>query len=141
MMHSLRTVGATVSLLMLAGCALLTEPVEVEAPSVVGIWTLTATQSAPALILTGTMMITTQRGAEILGTATWEERDGVGVVALDGGPIAGRFLSSVDLDFDITLASGERRMLAVISADTIAGTWAQPSLGRSGTFRAVRSNP
>lgn len=127
------------SLAAIGGCGLLTEPAAVDAPDVVGLWTLTGSQTAPALELVGTMRITTQRNQEIFGTASWEERDGVGVVGVDGGPIAGVFLSSVDVDFDITLGSGERRMVGVIDGDTMAGVWAQPSSGKAGSFRAVRS--
>ena len=132
---------ASVATLALSGCGLLTGPSDGEVADMLGTWTLTGTQSAPALDFAGTLTITAQRGSEIVGTASWEERDGSGSIRLDGGPISGLVLTASDVDFDITLLSGERRMIGRLSADTLTGAWAQPSASSNGGFRAVRRSP
>jgi len=123
------------------GCDLLTEPLGTDAPDVRGVWQFTGTQVSPALNLFGTISITGQNKADIVGSATWEERDGAGGVQLDGGPLNGRVLSERDIDFDVSLLGGERRMVALIVADTMTGDWVQPAANLRGTFRAVRGTP
>jgi hypothetical protein len=135
-----RFLVVSLTALALTSCALLTEPFGEDAPDVRGTWTLSGVQSSPSLEFTGSLVITAQRGGEINGTANWVETDGVSAPRLDGGPMNGRVLSPEDLDFDITLLSGERRMVGRLLADTLSGSWVQPSVSRSGTFRAVRSS-
>lgn len=124
--------------LTLAACDL-TSPVG-DAADVRGTWQLTGTQVSPDLDLAGTLSITSQDGQTIAGTASWEE-SGVGGVVVVGGPLTGRAIGQDDVDFDVTLASGTRRFVARLSADTMSGAWVQVSTSTNGTFRAVRSTP
>ena len=128
-------------LVLASGCNVLTEPLSADAPDVRGVWQFAGTQVSPTLDLVGTISITGQNGAEIVGSATWEERDGGGGIQLDGGPLNGRVLSERDVDFDVTLLGGERRMVALLVADTLTGDWVQPTSNLRGTFRAVRTTP
>jgi hypothetical protein len=141
MRASVPGLGAAAALVYLSGCGLLTEPFGADAPDVRGRWVMTGTQSSPSLSLSGSLVIANQQGGEISGSASWEESDGVGAPRPDGGQLNGRVLSPEDLDFDITLLSGERRMIARLVADTMTGTWVQPLAGRNGDFRAVRTGP
>ncbi len=111
------------------------------AREVVGVWEFTATQSAPATTLTGELVISGQSSGLFTGIANWDERDGLGAVVSSGGPLMGRVLTESDVDFDVTIAGIERRHVGRLVADTITGTWAQASNGRSGQFRAVLSTP
>lgn len=52
--------------------------------------------------------------------------------------MSGRVFGLEDVDLDISSVDGERRFIGRIAADTISGSWVQPSVGRSGSFRAVR---
>ncbi len=124
--------------LSLGACGLLTGPVDGEIADLRGTWTLTGTQNSPSLQLAGTLTISRQTDGEIIGTATWEERDGAGGVRIDGGAVNGLVLTAEDVDFDITLVSGERRLIGRLVADTLSGAWAQPSVSANGAFRAVR---
>lgn len=127
------------ALALSSGCGLLTEPASGNVADLRGDWNLAGSQAAPALTLTGTFSISSQQGAEVFGTAQWEERDGVGNVVLRGGPLSGLVLSAVDVDFDVQLAGQPRRFVGVLRADTLSGTWVQTSGNLTGSFRAVRS--
>lgn len=131
---------AVAAALALAGCSLPTssagEPADVR-----GTWSFEAEQVSPALVLTGTLDITTQDGDVITGTLTWQESDGAGGVRLDGGPVTGRVLGPEDVDFDLLRQGGSRRHVAHLVADTMEGSWLQLAHGLSGTFRAVREDP
>ncbi|MEX2181961.1 MAG: hypothetical protein WD771_07960 [Gemmatimonadaceae bacterium] len=125
---------------MLTGCSLLTAPGG-EAADARGSWQYTGTQSAPTLQLQGTMEITQQSGEAIGGTASWEEHDGIGVVGMDGGTVAGRVIGESDVDFDVITPAGDRRHVGRLTADTMTGAWVQLPGGESGEFRAVRTAP
>lgn len=136
---SRRMVGA-LAVVVVGACSLPTSS-SGEAADVRGSWEFTGVQSAPSLSLDGTLTITAQDGDLVSGTLTWEERDGVGGVRLDGGPVSGRVIGAGDIDFDLLRTGGSRRHFARLSADTMEGTWLQASSGASGTFRAVRGAP
>lgn len=127
-------------LLVIVGCTATTSSLG-DPADVRGEWTFTAEQVTPALTLTGTLSITDQDDDLISGTLSWEERDGLGNVRADGGPITGRVLGAEDVDFDLIRAGGSRRHVARLIADTMEGTWLQQSVGASGEFRAVRETP
>lgn len=119
----------------------LTSP-ELDAADVRGNWQFTGTQVAPDLDLAGNFAITEQDGQAIAGSATWNETSaGGGGVVMSGGPISGRAIGDADVDFDVTLASGTRRFVARLVADTMSGAWVQVSTSTNGTFRAVRVTP
>jgi hypothetical protein len=111
------------------------------AADVLGTWTYTGTQAAPARELVGTLVITNQTGGQISGSLTWEERDGIGGVDVKSSPLSGRVIGLEDTDFDALHPEGTRRHVARISAngDTIVGVWIASSLSRNGNFRALRS--
>lgn len=130
-----------VALLLAATLACdLTSP-EGEAADVRGTWQFVGTQAAPDLDLEGNFSITEQTGQAIAGSATWNETTSGGGVTMVGGPISGRAIGESDVDFDVTLASGTRRFVARLVADTIEGAWVQVSTSTNGTFRAVRGTP
>jgi hypothetical protein len=115
---------------------------EAEGPfvDVVGTWSYTGTQTAPALSLDGTMSILQQNGGDISGSLTWTERDPLDNLQLRGAQVAGRVIGLEDTDFDVVIPEATRRHVARISAngDTIDGVWAALASSRSGTFRAIR---
>jgi hypothetical protein len=124
----------------MTGCALGTEA---EGPfaAVGGTWAYTGSQTAPALILNGTMSITQQSGGEISGSLTWTERDALDNLQLRGAQITGRVIGLEDTDFDVLLPEARRHVARIsTNGDTIDGVWASVSSGRSGTFRATRES-
>jgi hypothetical protein len=127
---------------LLAAASACTLGTEAEGPfaDVVGTWSYTGTQTAPALSLDGTMSILQQNGGDISGSLTWTERDPLDNLQLRGAQIAGRVIGLEDADFDVVIPEATRRHVARISAngDTIDGVWAALASSRSGTFRAIR---
>jgi hypothetical protein len=123
--------------LALAACDLSSEPTGPVA-DVRGTWRYVGTQSAPALQLEGTLVVTQQRGDIISGSVTWEERDGFGDVQVKGGQMTGRVIGLEDIDFDVLLGEGDRRHVARVAGDSLDGVWAAVTAGRSGNFRASR---
>lgn len=130
------------SILLAGGVSACTLATEAEGPfvEVVGTWSYTGAQTAPALSLDGTMSILQQNGGEISGSLTWTERDALDNLQLRGAQIAGRVIGLEDADFDVVIPEGTRRHVARVSAngDTIDGVWAAVATSRSGTFRAIR---
>lgn len=130
------------SILLAGGVSACTLATEAEGPfvEVVGTWSYTGTQTAPALSLDGTMSILQQNGGDISGSLTWTERDALDNLQLRGAQIAGRVIGLGDADFDVVIPEGTRRHVARVSAngDTIDGVWAAVATSRSGTFRAIR---
>jgi hypothetical protein len=133
-----RVLFASLALLTLAGCALPTGT-ERDAADVRGEWEFTAEQVAPALTIEGVLRVERQDGDLIVGTASWEERDALGVVRLGGGAVTGRVIGETDVDFDILVGAVARRHVARLAADTMAGSWVQPGSTASGSWRAVRA--
>jgi hypothetical protein len=123
---------------LLSGCALPSGP-ERTAADVRGEWEFSAEQVAPSLSIEGVLRIESQDGELIVGSASWEERDALGVVHLGGGPVTGRVIGESDVDFDILVGAIARRHVARLDADTMAGSWVQPASSAAGTWRAVRS--
>jgi len=128
-----------VAVLGLSACTLGTEA---EGPfvNVVGSWSYTGSQTAPALSFDGTMSILQQSGGDITGSLTWTERDALDNLQLRGAQVAGRVIGLEDVDFDVVIPEANRRHVARISTngDTVDGVWASVASGRSGTFRAIR---
>jgi hypothetical protein len=106
-----------------------------------GTWAYTGTQTTPPRELVGTFVVLSQSGAEIAGSLTWEERDGLGGVVNRAAPVSGRAIGLFDTDFDVLADDAVRRHVARISAngDTLEGVWIASSISRNGGFRAVRS--
>lgn len=125
------------ALIVLASCSLSTENSEPVA-DVRGTWTYSGSQVTPALQFAGTLFITGQSGDQIAGTLSWTEQDGLGNVLVRGGEVTGTVIANTDIDFDVTLADEVRRHIAVITADTLAGIWANTAAAKSGDFRAQR---
>ncbi len=125
--------------LLVSGCEL-TGGAEGPFAELVGSWTYSGTQVAPALSLNGTLIIDSQERDLVLGTLSYTESNGGGVPVADGGAISGRVIGLRDADFDVALASGDRRHLARVSVngDTLSGEWQQLSTGEVGSFRATR---
>jgi hypothetical protein len=134
----MRVASVLAASLALSACDL-TSPIG-DAADVRGTWEFVGTQVSPDLDLDGSFSITSQDGQSIAGTASWDET-GVGGIVMVGGPLAGRAIGQDDVDFDVTLASGSRRFVARLSADTMSGAWVQVSTSTNGTFRAVRTTP
>lgn len=123
---------------LLAGCALPSGP-ERTAADVRGQWEFSAEQVAPSLTIEGVLRIESQDGELIVGSASWEERDALGVVHLGGGPVTGRVIGESDVDFDILVGTIARRHVARLASDTMSGSWVQPVSSAAGTWRAVRT--
>jgi hypothetical protein len=121
----------------LAGCALPSGP-DRSAADVRGQWEFSAEQVAPSLTIEGVLRIESQDGELIVGSASWEERDALGIVHLGGGPVTGRMIGASDVDFDILVGAIARRHVARLDADTMSGSWVQPVSSAAGTWRAVR---
>lgn len=122
---------------LLGGCALPSGP-DRPAADVRGDWEFTAEQLAPSLTIEGVLRIESQDGDLIVGSASWEERDALGIVRLGGGAVTGRVIGESDVDFDILIGPVARRHVARLDADTMEGSWVQPGSAASGTWRAVR---
>jgi hypothetical protein len=131
---------ATLSLFAFGACALPSGP-DREAARVLGEWSFTGQQAVPSLAIEGTLRIESQDGDLIVGSASWEERDALGVTVLRGGAITGRVIGESDVDFDILVGATARRHVARLAADTMAGSWVQPGTSAAGTWRAVRGAP
>lgn len=130
------------AVLTLAGCDLSTEPAGPVA-DLRGVWTYAGTQAVPALDLAGTLTLAEQSGAQVEGTASWVEQDGLGNTALRGGSLAGTVIGVTDIDFEVALSAAVRRHVGRIAAngDTLQGVWAEVGGALSGTFTAVRQEP
>lgn len=128
---------AVLGLVSLVGCSLSTEPLG-EVADLRGIWTYTGTQAVPALDFAGTLTLAEQRSAQVEGTASWVEQDGLGNTTLRGGSLAGTVIGITDVDLEVALTDAVRRHVGRISVngDTLQGVWA--GAGLSGTFTAVR---
>jgi hypothetical protein len=122
---------------ILGACALPTSP-ERDAADVRGEWSFSALQTAPSVTIEGVLRIERQDGDLIIGTASWTERDALGITQLGGGSVTGRVIGEADVDFDILVGATPRRHVARLAADTMAGSWVQPGSTSSGTWRAVR---
>jgi hypothetical protein len=132
--------GAVALLVAAAGCNLATEA-DGPVANVKGSWHYTGQQTAPSLTLEGTLVIGPQAGDVVNGQLTWEERDALGGLVLDGGPVSGRVIALEDIDFDVLRSGGDRRHVGRIAGDTIRGAWIQTSSGASGEFLAIRETP
>lgn len=128
------------TVLPVLACEAATDP---EGPTVDvrGTWSYSGTQATPSLALSGTLVISTQTGAGVTGSLTWEESDGVGGVALKSAQVSGRVVGTQDADFDALAPDATRRHVARISAnaDTMVGVWIATAISRNGSFTAVRS--
>ncbi len=105
---------------------------------VLGTWDYSGQQTAPALDLTGVLVIESQDGATISGRLSWEERDAGGGLRSEAAPVSGRVIESSDIDFDVLGVGGDRRHVARLTAGAMDGTWVQVQALRSGTFTATR---
>ena len=104
-----------------------------------GIWTYTATQTAPALNIEGVLDITEQTGTFFSGTATLTEIDVQGTRRQRAGALSGSFVGGTVLDFDIHIDAQTRRHVGRIDADSVSGTWsATASIPLNGEFEARR---
>ncbi len=122
---------------LLAGCAVSTAPGGAAA-DLRGTWRYAGTQAAPALQLTGTLVITGQTDDAIVGTLSWTETDGVTEPVLRGGPVSGTVIGMEDVDFDVAPTDGVRRHVARVTPDSLVGVWVSTGSSKSGTFTAVR---
>lgn len=121
-----------------SGCRLAGEP---EGPfaDLRGRWDFSGTQVAPALQLDGTLTVTGQDAEQIVGSLSWVEMDGLGMVQSRGGQVGGTVVGLNDVDFTVTLPEGTRRLVAEVRGDTLVGIWAGAPTGASGAFRAERT--
>ena len=140
MTHAFRNCIAAAALLVGAGCSFATDP-SGEVAQVRGTWHYSGDQSAPALTLDGTLIITAQTNDLVSGQISWQEQEVGGGMRTDGGPVSGRVIESTDIDFDVLRSGTERRHVGRITADTIRGAWIEISSGRSGNFLAVKDQP
>ena len=104
-----------------------------------GSWQYSGDQSAPALTLTGTLVIQTQAGEVVGGQLSWQEQDGMGGTISRGGAVSGRVIGESDVDFDVILGAVTRRHVGRISGDSLNGAWVEVSTGKSGDFTAVKA--
>ena len=128
------------SVFAMTACAASTEP---QGPSadVRGAWSYSGTQASPVRELAGTLVVSAQVGADVSGSLSWEERDGLGGVISRSAPISGRIIGMTDADFDVMAPDATRRHVARLSSnlDTLEGIWIATTLGQNGSFKAVRS--
>ncbi len=123
-----------------SACAFATDPDQTVA-DVRGTWQYSGAQSAPALVLTGTLSISTQQGEVVGGQLSWQEPDGSGGTANRGGAVSGRVIETTDVDFDVLAPGVTRRHVGRLVGDSIKGAWIETSTGKSGDFVAVRGTP
>ncbi len=135
----MRWAALTVAGLIAAGCSLGDGPLGPTA-DLRGAWSYAGTQAVPALDLSGTLTVVNQSGAQVEGSASWIEQDGLGNTTLRGGSLAGTVIGETDVDLEVAVTGTVRRHVARISAngDTLEGVWAEVGGSLSGTFVAVR---
>ena len=129
-------------LLTFAGCLDTASGPQGNAP-VAGTWRYTGQQTTgTTATLTGTMTFTSQSLVAYGGSLDVLETIAGGPQRRLAGPITGRIVNGVSLDFDITLGAQHRQHIGALAADTISGTWfemgANGGVSAGGSFRAVR---
>lgn len=124
--------------LLLAACVTSTDPGS-SSLVVTGTWDYTATQTAPAATLSGTLIIASQSRGTYQGSASVVENDG-GTTTPLSGPVTGQTVNDSTVDFDVFFDANARRHIATVARDTMRGGWVE-SGGAStlaGSFLAVR---
>jgi len=104
-----------------------------------GAWDYSASQTAPAATLTGTLTISAQSAGMYQGTASVVENDGGSTTPLTGA-ITGQAVNDTTVDFDVFFDANARRHVATVVRDTMRGGWFE-STGSgtlSGSFVAIR---
>jgi hypothetical protein len=124
---------------VLAGCESPAD--EGEAPfSFVGTWNYEATQTAPFATLAGALSITAQTGRDFSGSLDVIETDGSGSRPRNG-PVSGRVLDSITVDFDAFLDVTARRHFGIVRGDSVQGNWVEGAGGPAGSFTGERVAP
>ena len=141
--RSLRVALLTAAMAMVAGCAATTDPEPAGTVPIAGTWSYTGLQSASPLQLSGAVDIVSRSAISFNGSADLTEGAGGAAQRRLTGPIAGRLTQGTVVEFDITLGALQRRHVARLVADTIAGSWFEfagtdAAIGATGSFRAVR---
>ncbi|MGH9260722.1 MAG: hypothetical protein ACRD08_12625, partial [Acidimicrobiales bacterium] len=101
------------------------------------------TQTSPSATLTGTLGIARQTGCDFDGTLDVVETDGAGSRPRSG-PVSGRVLDSVTVDFDAFLEAVARRHVGMVRSDSVQGTWVRLDPGgppAAGAFAGRRQAP
>jgi len=108
--------------------------------SFVGTWNYEATQTTPSASLAGTLSITQQAGRDFDGSLDVIETDGSGSRPRNG-PVSGRVLDSITVDFDAFLDVTARRHFGTVRGDSVQGNWVEGAGGPAGSFAAERVAP
>jgi len=140
--HRLMRCLACCGLTLLAGACGSTAAPEGPAPDLLGTWSYTAVQAAPATTVSGTLVISVQNGHNFSGQLKVVETDMAGVQRQRAGVVSGLALSSTSVDFDAYLDLSSRRHVGRIAGDSIAGSWVDEAGSDgtvAGTFRLHRS--
>jgi hypothetical protein len=119
-------------------------PTEACAPPALisGSWRYAAEQQAPeAAQLTGTLVITGQRCADLDGTLDVMLVDARGESRRVAGRVTGQMLDATAIRFDALIGAVPRQHLATLRGDSLTGSWLELSGaagGATGQFRAKR---
>jgi hypothetical protein len=132
---------APLACLLVACSAACSSPLDdgVQGPDVLGTWSYSATQVAPAAELEGTLTVIRQGGSAFDAILEVQERDALGNVRNRSATISGRTIAGDGIDFDAFMEGSARRHVGRVLGDSISGSWAEldtPPL--TGTFRARR---
>ncbi|HTY07222.1 MAG TPA: hypothetical protein VMC86_11940 [Gemmatimonadales bacterium] len=109
-----------------------------------GVWNYTAAQTAGGQAgLTGTLTVSTQSGTSFSGSASATQTDASNVTTQLAGPLSGKAVDSVTVDFDVFFDANGRRHVATVIRDSMKGSWVEDNgdgTASGGTFVAVRTS-
>jgi hypothetical protein len=132
---------ALVGLLWAAACDSPTEGGAVEStPHIEGGWDYTATQSSPALRMSGTLTITAQDGNAISGSLDYMETDAAGIARRRIEMFNGRIRGKHSISLDAITGDGTRKHTGSIVNDSMGGNVEKPKQNGTlhGSFSARR---
>ena len=136
----IRAARSFCSLLVIAAAACASPVDQSEGgPDLLGRWSYSATQAAPATQLSGTLTVVRQEGASFDARLEVQERDAQGNLRNWSAVVSGRTVGTEVIDFDVYENLLARRHVGRVRGDSIMGTWAQlDAAPRSGTFTSRR---
>ena len=132
---------ALVGLLLAAACDSPTEGGAVEStPHIQGSWQYTATQTSPALHMSGTLTITAQDRNAISGSIDYIETDAAGIGRRRIEMFNGRIRGERSISIDAITSDGTRKHTGSIVNDSIGGSVEKPKQNGTlhGSFSARR---
>jgi hypothetical protein len=130
------------NVIILATCNSSTTPVaDAEiTPRVQGSWEYTATQTEPALRMTGTLTITQQDDKTLSGSIDYVETDAAGIGRRRIEMFTGRIRGNKTVAIDAFASDGPRKHNGTLHNDSMGGSFERPGKDRTlhGSFAARR---